>query len=76
MTFGEPYRGAMPEPRLHALRVAGHVVRAESLDELQTGLRLLGAAVGFVVYETEDEITLRRADGELVEIEEVFALPN
>lgn len=76
MTFGDPYRGAMPEPRLHALRVAGHVVRAETIDELQAGLRLLGAALGFTVHETDDEITMTFADGESVEVVEVFVLPN
>lgn len=72
----DPYRGVMPEPWPCALRVAGHVVRAESVDDLQVRLRLLGEAIGFTVHETSDTITMTFADGELVTIEEVNDEPN
>lgn len=72
----DPYRGAVPAPESYALRVAGHVVRTDSVNDLQDRLRLLGAAVGFTVHVTDSDITMTFGDGELVVIEEVFALPN
>lgn len=50
-----PYRGAMPEPERLALRVDGHLVQADSTEDLLAKLRRLGESIGFKV---DDDLTI------------------
>ncbi len=49
-----PYRGSMPPgwPESMALVIRGHVVRADSHEEMIGKLRLLGDAIGFTLRVT------------------------
>lgn len=73
-----PYRGVMPKPRPMALVVAGHYVRADSLDEFADKLQALGAALDFTVQSKTGGYTLTFAKGESVTVEgaDPSCLPN
>lgn len=64
-----PYRGAMPEPERLAIRIEGHLVQAESPDELLAKLRRLGEALDFQVSD-DMVITFGHGRGVTVKPEE------
>jgi hypothetical protein len=64
-----PYRGHMPQPEPIALRVAGHLVRADSPEEFMVKLRRLGEELNFtVIGDGHALITITFKHGEPVTI--------
>jgi hypothetical protein len=67
-----PYRGAMPRPLPYAVRVGGHLVRADDSEELRSRLVALGESIGFTVAGPADKFTLTFASNEPVAVEVIY----